>query len=252
MSTKPASARRTSPALVVVLACLLTLTLAGCRMTVAVDIAVNPDLTGRVTVGVGLDDEALVRAGDLDQQLRVDDVRAAGWEVGSARLEDDGLTWVRATKAFADPAQFSLIMEELTGPDGVFRDWALAESSSITGTEWTVDGIVDLTGGPEAFSDPQLTESLGGDPFGGSLAEIEREEGRPVADLVDFRVTVDLPAAAAPDVTEASFSDPAPTRVSAASTERSWWATGWTVGLVLLVAVLVAVVLRAGFRRVRA
>lgn len=252
MCTKFSSARGAgrAPVLVVVLVGVLALT--GCQMTIAVDVTVNPDLTGRVTVGVGLDDDALARAGDLDQQLRVDDVRAAGWEVGGARLEDDGLTWVRATKTFADPGQFSLIMEELTGPDGAFRDWNLAKSSSVTGTEWTVDGIVDLTEGPETFSDPQLAASLGGDPFGGSLAEIEQEEGSPVAELVDFRITVDLPAAAAPDVTEASFSDPAPTRVAASSTERSWWATGWIVGLVLLVAVLVAVVLRAGFRRVRA
>jgi hypothetical protein len=252
MSTRTSPARRArrfhpTPVLLVAV-----LALAGCQMTVAVDITVNPDLTGRVVVGVGLDDDALARAGDLDQQLRVDDVRAAGWEVGSARREDDGLTWVRASKTFAGPDQFALVMEELTGPDGVFRDWNLAKGSSIRGTEWTVDGIVDLTGGPESFSDPQLAQSLGGDPFGGSLAGIEQEEGRPIADLVDFRVTVDLPSAGAPEVTEVSFADPGPTQVRASSQARSWLATGWIVGLVVLVAVLVAVVLRAGFRRVRA
>jgi hypothetical protein len=230
----------------------VVLALTGCQMTVAVDITVNPDLSGRVVVGVGLDDDALARAGDLDQQLRIDDVRAAGWEVGAARREDDGLTWVRASKTFADPEEFTRVMEELTGPGGAFRDWNLAESSSLTGTEWTVDGVVDLTGGPATFSDPDLAQSLGGDPFGGSLAAIEQEEGRPVADLVDFRITVDLPASAAPDVTEASFADPTPTQVEASSKERSWWATGWIVGLVVLVAVLVVVVLRVGFRRLRA
>ncbi len=236
-----------------VLAVLVALVvLAGCQMTVAVDIRVNDDETGSVTVGVGLDDAALARAGDLDQQLRLDDVVAAGWEVSGPQEEPDGLTWVRASKTFADAEQFTLVMEELTGPDGAFQDWSLAETSSITGTEWRVDGTVDLTGGPAVFSDPELAESLGGDPFGGTLAEIEQEEGRPVAEMVDVRVSVLLPPDDDPKVVEASFADAEPTQVSVSAEERSALVSVFVVGLGALVVVLVVVVLVVGFRRLRA
>ena len=52
--------------------------LAGCQVDLHVDVQVNEDGSGSVTVAAGLDDAALARVGNLDQQLRVDDLEAGG------------------------------------------------------------------------------------------------------------------------------------------------------------------------------
>jgi hypothetical protein len=226
------------------------LALAGCRMTVAVDVAVREDETGSVTVGVGLDEAALARAGDLDQQLRVDDLVAAGWEVSGPQAEADGLTWVRATRGFAGPEEFAAVMGQITGPDGAFRDWRLTKASGFLETTWDVEGVVDLTGGPETFSDPALAAVLDGDPYGGTLARIEQEEGRPVSEMVDFVVRVTLPGADAV-VTETGFGDPEPTRVAVSSSRGVWLAGAWIWALAVAVGALALIVLRTGFRRAR-
>ena len=85
------------------LAVIVVAVLAGCQARVTVDTRVNSDGSGTVTVGVGLDDEAMAQVGDLGAQLRVDDLRSSGWTVTGPAREDDGTTWVRASKGFADP-----------------------------------------------------------------------------------------------------------------------------------------------------
>jgi hypothetical protein len=222
----------------------------GCQLQVAVDIQVADDGSGVVTVGVGLDDDALARAGDLESQLRVDDLRAAGWEVSAPTRGEDGITWVRAAKPFADPAAADVVLAELTGPAGAFRDFAVARDEDVLGVTTSVTGTVDLTDGPAVFSDEALTAALGGDPFGGTLASIEQQEGRPVTEMVTFGVTVSVPGSR----TEAfapSFADPAPTQIDVSGTSSSWISKIWIWAIVAAVALVVLVVLRRAFRHAR-
>lgn len=241
--------RPVSKALFALVLCLVALT--GCQMQVAVDVVVDDGGGGVVTVGVGLDEAALARAGNLDQVLRVDDLRSGGWTVTPATAEPDGTTWVRASKPFADPAQFAVVMDEITGPAGIFKDFELRRDAGTFGTTSQVTGTVDLTQGPAAFSDPALTESLGGDPFGGTLTSIEQAEGRTAADMVGFTVRVDVPGASEPTVYTPSFHDPAPTAVDVEGTQKSWLSQVWIWGLVVLVVVIGLFVLRSGFTRLR-
>ena len=66
-------------------AAVAVLALAGCQVRVAVDTHVERDGHGLLTVGVGLDDQALAQVGDLDRQVRVGDLAGAGWQ--GARAE---------------------------------------------------------------------------------------------------------------------------------------------------------------------
>jgi hypothetical protein len=225
--------------------------LAGCQLDLNVTIRLEDDGSGLITVAAGLDDEALARVGNLDQQLHVDDLAAAGWSVAPPVREDDR-TWVRATKPFATPEQGEAALAELTAQDGPFRDFELRRDQGAFGTTFGVTGVVDLTGGPAAFGDEELRTVLGGDAFGGTLEQIEREEGQRVSDMVQFRVVVDLPGGQSPDVYEPGFSDAEPTQIDSSSTQRSGAASLAIWGLVGLVAVIVLVVLRRGFKRVRA
>ncbi|WP_208027607.1 hypothetical protein [Rhabdothermincola sediminis] len=229
----------------------LVVALTGCRMQVAVDIAVDDAGSGTVTVGIGLDDDALARVGDLRRQLRVDDLQHTGWEISEPQEEPDGLTWVRARKAFDDPAGATAVLSELTGPDGAFRGFTVGEEAGVLGTTYRVEGTVDLTAGPEAFSDAELAAALGGDPYGGTLAAIEREEGQRVADMVEFRVNVALPNASTKSYV-ASFDDEHPTSIDASSTVNSKAAVLLVWTLVAAAGLVALVALRRAFGRVRA
>jgi hypothetical protein len=142
------------------------------------------------------------------------------------------------------------VLGELSGPQGPFRDFVVKVDDGSFGTDYAVHGVVDLTGGPAAFGDQELSTLLGGDPYGGTLAAIERDEGRPISDMVDFQVNVSLPGNGSSTAFTPSFADAEATQVSASSSERSSAATFAIWGLVALVAVIGLVVLRQGFKRV--
>jgi hypothetical protein len=163
--------------------------LAGCQVRVAVDTHVERDGHGMLTVGVGLDDKALSRVGDLDREVRVGDLTAAGWQVGKAEKASDGLTWLRATKPFASMDELNHALAELTGEPAMFRDYRLVDADGATLVTHHLTGTVDATKGMAAFTDAQLGARLGGDPVAARVAAIEKEEGKNVADMVAFDVT---------------------------------------------------------------
>jgi hypothetical protein len=219
--------------------------LAGCQLDVHVDVVMEPDGSGIVTVAVLVDDDALARVGNLESQLRVDDLRASGWNVlEPARA--DAATSIRAVKSFATPAEGSQILDELTGPDGPFRDFDLRVDEGVLGTEYSITGTVDLTGGPHAFGDDELRAALGGDPFGDTVARIEQDEGRPVAEMVDFRVTVAVPGES--QVYTPSFADEQATSIDVSHEERSGVFVALLWGAVALVGVHGQIAVRRAVR----
>lgn len=149
--------------------------LSACRIDASVEVVVGDDGAGQVRVNAAFDDEALTRAGDL----RLDDVRAAGWTVTGPQKEPDrdtaGLWWIRATKDFTGGEQFTAIMTEINGPNGIFRDFRLARSKSFAKVTYTVTGTIDAARGIESFSDPEVTQLLGGDPLGRPNADVVRD-----------------------------------------------------------------------------
>jgi len=219
--------------LVLVLAAIVVA--AGCQVQVDVATKVNDDGSGTVTASVGLDDGAMARVGDLRTQMRVDDLTQTGWAVSGPAKEGDGLTWVRATKSFTDAAGATAALGEITGPDGAFRNFVVKRDSGLMGTFYSYSGTIDLTNGPATFSDPDLAKALGGDPFGGTLTAIEQAEGKRAADMVDFRVSVELPGGQT-KAWNASFADPAPTELKASSS------TGTLLPRLVVAALLVTAV----------
>jgi hypothetical protein len=175
-----------------VLAVLVVLLATACEVRVDVRIEAQTDGSGVVTVAVGLDQGALDRLGDPATQLRVDDLRQAGWGVTGPEQRDDGFTWVEASKAFATVEEMQLVVEEVTGPSGVLRDLAIEEGETDAADTYRLTGTVDLSAGLAAFADPAVAEALGGDAFGGVVQDLEAAEGRPVAEMIDVRVTASI------------------------------------------------------------
>jgi len=190
------------------------LLLSACHVKVQVDVSVQRDGSGAVTVAVGLDREALARVGDLRGQLHVDDLESAGWTVTGPTATSDGYTWVRASKPFATPSQLGEVMAEVNGPKGMFRDWKVSKSSSPWSTSWTATGTVDLSKGVEALSDPQLDRALGSTGYRGVIDAIEKREGKPIDQMVDVSVSVSVPGASKVYTPSLGAAHPVPVRVT--------------------------------------
>jgi hypothetical protein len=138
----------------------LLLLSSACQVTIAVGVDAKANGSGVVRAGVGLDADALRQIPDLGQQLRVDDLKKAGWTVVGPRKEGDGRTWVRATKPFADPAGARKAVGELNGPNGPFKDFRLTRSHSLLRTKTAFSGTVDLAGA-RSLADPRLQQQMG-------------------------------------------------------------------------------------------
>lgn len=181
------------PRRLLVLVVLLGWAATGCQVKLAAGVDVARNGSGRVSAGLGLDAAALKEVGDPATALRVDDLRQAGWEVQGPHKEDDGLTWVRASKPFADPAGAAATMAELSGPGGPFRDFRLVRTRSLLRSRTTFTGMLDLAGGLSGLSDADLAARLGDVDPGVDLDGLRKRFGDDVARTVQVEVAAGLP-----------------------------------------------------------
>lgn len=142
-------------------AALVLLVCSACQVTIAVGVDAKQNGSGIVRAGVGLDDDALHQIPDLAQQLRVDDLKKAGWAVVGPRKESDNRTWVRATKPFANTTAEAKAITELNGPNGPFKNFRLTTKHSFLRTKTSFSGTVDRVGAKN-LADPKLQQQLGG------------------------------------------------------------------------------------------
>ena len=177
----------------VTLAVLALVVLSGCRAGVSVEVEATAGGDGRVRATVTLDAEAARQVPDLAEQLRVDDLEAAGWEIEGPSAAPGGGSTVRASKPFASPAGAARALEELGGPSGPFASLRLRVDRGLWRTTSALAGEVDLTAGLAVFGDETLAERLGGPTLGLDPAAVERELGRPLAEVVTLEVVADLP-----------------------------------------------------------
>lgn len=122
----------------------------------------EPDGSGRVQVEVVLDREAAAKAPDLKASLRTEDLTAAGWRIAGPTPVTGGGVRLTATRSFAGPAQGNLILAELSGDNGPFRDLKLARSHSFGKDSYRLDGTIDVSKGLDTFADSAFLKTLGG------------------------------------------------------------------------------------------
>lgn len=186
--------------LVVVLLALLFA--ASCRADVTVSVAVDDEGAGVVDVQVILDGEAVDRL-DGVEDLRIDDLVDAGWDVREPVEVDDGGLRFEASKPFADPAELSTILTEISGPAGPYAQLGLTVDRSFGTSDLRFEGVLDGSVGVEAFADPGVAAALDGLPFGTDLAALEAELGVPPGSLVHLNLVVALPG----EITESAGAD---------------------------------------------
>jgi hypothetical protein len=250
--------RRLRPRLrLVALVVLVVVGASACRVQTEIGITVNENGSGTVTVRIGLDDDALRRAPNVVQELKTDDLKAAGWAVSGPVKESDGITYVQATKNFANPDEASKIFAELSGNNGPLRNFAITRSRSFARTKFTFTGTVDFLAGLESFGDSELAAQLDGKPLGDDLQAIQERLGEPLDNVFQFRIGVRLPGNVTSNapvqatngaVWQPRLSQPGPVQLTAESTSTRWQTIiGALVAVVAGLALIVVLVLRLFF-----
>ncbi len=166
----------------------LIVVLSACRVDSTVTIDIEGNGGGSVQVDVLLDAEATERIADLEQQLQVQDLRNAGWDVVGPSAADGGGTLVTATKSFASPDDLPVVLSEI----GAFNNVMLTRTREFGATTWTFGGDIDITGGVDQFGDEELGALLGGRVTGVDVAAIETELRKPVAEMFGLNVIVQM------------------------------------------------------------
>lgn len=168
----------------------LLLALAGCRVGVSVEVEAAAGGGGVVRAVVSLDREAAEQVPDLAGQLRTDDLVAAGWAVEGPTARAGGGATVRLSKPFRSPAGAARALDELGRP---FESLRLTVDRGFWRTRTGLRGAVDLSAGLGVFGDEVLEQRLGSPTLGLDPAAVERDLGRPPAEVFTFEVVGDLP-----------------------------------------------------------
>lgn len=173
---------------------LVLLTVSACRVDTTVDVAVESNGSGTVTVDVRADAAATERIGDPTKAIRLADLREAGWQVADPRVSAKGDLHLRATRKFGSAAELGRVLGEIgRGADGPFIGVVtLRISDGFARTDYRFAADLKLSGSVDELSDPALTEVLGGLPVGRTPEELSALGLGPEG-LGTLRVRVDLP-----------------------------------------------------------
>jgi hypothetical protein len=165
---------------------LVVLTLTGCRVDVAVDLAIGADGTGELAVTANADAEVVEQAPGLADDLRFDDAVAAGWTVAGPDPTDDGGLTMTLRHPVTSAEEATNLLVSLGPP---FVDPRLARAVDGDEITWTLDGRLTLPNGFESFADAGLLAAVGGSPFADELA------GASPAETMSVLLRADLPGA---------------------------------------------------------
>jgi hypothetical protein len=163
------SHRRSVPRLLLVLLCTLALT--SCRLDVTVDVDMQPDGTGTVTVEAVADAELVDQVPDLVDDLRLDDAIANGWVVEGPTPLEGGSMSIRLVHDFHSAEELASVLNSI-GPPLTDMQAARTTDPNDPGGPTTnaIDGTLVLPNGYESFADAALVEAVGGQPFGEQIS----------------------------------------------------------------------------------
>ncbi len=241
----------------------VALILSACQVDAVVDVEVNDDGSGTVTLTTAFNEAIVEAVPELEDGLRTGDLLPAGWEIdGPQRSESGSAVVVAATKEFVSPDDLAGVLDEIAGPNTIFGDFRVERTRSFARTTYEVTGEIDPRISLAIFGDEGIT-GLVGNPLGLSLAELEAVAGRPLEETVSLEFSITLPdnvEANTVDVDgtlarwQLSPLDPLPTDIAVSTSIEDRlpriWAAVALVALALLATLLIFRILaRIGGRR---
>lgn len=177
--------------------CCCALALAGCRVDVAIDVLMAQNGSGVVQVSVVVDAGVVLAAPGLATDLRLDDLRAAGWETGGVTSTTDGGLLLVLSHRFDTPEQATAILATINGPSGPLQAVAVSRDGSKRAITYRITGSVRMDDGLDALADPDLLAAVGASPWADAIAA----SGATPADSVGITLRATLPGSV--DTTDA-------------------------------------------------
>ena len=141
--------------------------LSSCQLDIAVDVAVEPDGTGTITVVTSADAEIVERVPTVADELVLDDIIAAGWSVNGPAPTPDGGLIVTMTHDFESAAEATNLLRSLGPP---FNAIKLGRGTNGDITTNQIGGRLGLPDGFESFADDDLVVAVGSVPFADEIA----------------------------------------------------------------------------------
>jgi len=143
--------------------------LAACRVDATVDIVMGVDGSGHITVTAIADADVVSKAPGLADDLRFNDVKAAGWTVTEPAATNDGGLKVELTHRFANPEEATALLQSINGTGGPLHGVTLSRVVSSTGTSVTLVGSLRIDG-LGAFADPDVLTAIVATPYAEEVA----------------------------------------------------------------------------------
>ena len=141
--------------------------LAGCRVDLGVDLAVEPDGTGTITLVATADAEVIAAVPTLADELATDDIVAAGWVIDGPTALPDGDLTITLSHDFVSDAEATNLLNSLGPP---FNQMAMTRNTSGDDTTTRLTGLLGLPDGFESFADEDLIAAVGSVPFADQIA----------------------------------------------------------------------------------
>jgi hypothetical protein len=143
------------------------LALAACRVDIAVDVVVEADGSGRISVVTTADADVVGVVPTIADELAVDDIVAAGWQLdGPTATADGGLT-LTISHDFVSAEEATNLLNSLGPP---FNQMSIQRTTAGDETTTQLSGLLGLPNGFESFADDELITAVGSLPFAEEIA----------------------------------------------------------------------------------
>jgi hypothetical protein len=166
----------------------MALVVASCQATAAVDLQIQPNGQGTLSLVVTADQDMVAAAPGLAESLSLSDAQAAGWQVSPVAPDAQGRLQVRLWHDFDTPEEANLLLSQLSGPEGPFRGMKIARDRDGGRSTWTLNGELVLDNGLSSLADAGLIQLAQAAPFQQDLAASGLTLDQVF--LVTFRVTM--------------------------------------------------------------
>lgn len=162
------------------------LVLVSCRLDVAVDVAIEPDGTGVVTVVAEADSALVDQVDGLADVLVFDDATDAGWTLDGPTATDEGGLVATFTHPFSSAQELANVLNSIGPP---LQDMQAGRVTEGEQTSNAVQGSLVLPDGFASYADADLIEAVGGLPFEDRFAAT----GATPAESMSFVLRVTMP-----------------------------------------------------------
>lgn len=144
--------------------------LSGCQLDVVADVVVEPDGTGTITVTAEADAELVAEVPTIADELVLDDVAEAGWNIDGPNPTPNGGLILVLTHDFEGKDEATNLLRSLGPP---FNDPVIGRGQDGDSATNTARANLGLPDGFNTFADADLLAAVGDTPFADRFAAAE-------------------------------------------------------------------------------